>query len=41
MALNYLSLLGKKLCYFASALIDISIYSLVIFITKSVFNEFQ
>ena len=41
MALNYLSIMGRKLCFFVLALINISVYGLVIFIALFVFNDFQ
>ena len=40
-ALNDLSLLGKKLRFIVSALGNISVYSLAIFISLSIFNAFQ
>ena len=40
-AQNYLSLLGKNFRFFVSALGNISVNSLVMFITLSVFNDFQ
>ena len=40
-AANYLSLLGKKFRLYVSDLGNISVHGLVIFITLTVFNDFQ
>ena len=40
-ALNFLSLLGKKFHFYLSALGNIYVYGLMIFITLSFFNDFQ
>ena len=40
-ALNYLSLLGKKFRFYLPALGNISLSDLIIFVTLSVFNDFK